>query len=438
MDSIELRNQIKELENQNTKESYKNILSLVSDKLKNGVPSDEMEEWELKKLESSIHILLFSIDELGENDALEEINLRGKVIQLYKNCIKISTDNNKKMEYRSLMLTELKKHKEALKKKKNIGKISIAENVGLTIQEISDSIKIFMEEKDVINKVKKVGKEVLAGTTSAGLIMIALGLSMQTFMGVPFTLSNLVHASPAVAYIGLSSIIRNLSNKTAFEQYQYQHSDEFKAIVQEFQDSHKEEICDIQKIQKEKENLTDKNDIMSVNDELIKKLDKLIHDSNIEGIKMAFGLQALSALRENKSYCEQLKEAYLKEENNDLNEYKENNKRLMKYNIEIFKRGNSISSAVLHASKNAVNSMKVIALAKLILSIVSPNIFPLNNISSFIEPFAYSLINGLVDIPTYQNKLKYKETDYEGKVKLQNKERIEAILENQNKSLAYA
>ena len=222
------------------------------------------------------------------------------------------------------------------------------------------------------------------------------------------------------------------------QQYQYQHSDEFKAIVQEFQDSHKEEICDIQKIQKEKEKLTDKNDIMNVNDELIKKLDKLIHDSNIEGIKMAFGLQALSALRENKSYCEQLKEAYLKEENNDLNEYKENNKRLMKYNIEIFKRGNSISSAVLHASKNAVNSMKVIALAKLILSIVSPNIFPLNNISSFIEPFAYSLINGLVDIPTYQNKLKYKETDYEGKVKLQNKERIEAILENQNKSLAYA
>ena len=33
MDSIELRNQIKELENQNTKESYKNILSLVSDGL---------------------------------------------------------------------------------------------------------------------------------------------------------------------------------------------------------------------------------------------------------------------------------------------------------------------------------------------------------------------------------------------------------------------
>ena len=92
----------------------------------------------------------------------------------------------------------------------------------------------------------------MAGTTSAGLIMIALGLSMQTFMGVPFTLSNLVHASPAVAYIGLSSIIRNLSNKTAFEQYQYQHSDEFKAIVQEFQDSHKEEYVISKRYKKKK------------------------------------------------------------------------------------------------------------------------------------------------------------------------------------------
>jgi hypothetical protein len=105
--------------------------------------------------------------------------------------------------------------------------------------------------------------------------------------------------------------------------------------------------------------------------------------------------------------------------------------------MEIFKRGNSIKEAIQNAGKNIINNAKVMLVAKAILACVAPGTFGINSARSILEPLAFAVINGIIDIPTYQNKLKFLETEYEGMVKVKNKERIEEIIaQKQGKQMA--
>ena len=126
---------------------------------------------------------------------------------------------------------------------------------------------------------------------------------------------------------------------------------------------------------------------------------------------------------------EKIKDDYLEERYDDKERYKENNKRLAKINLEIFKRGNSIKDAVKDAGKSIVSGTAIMVAAKAILAIVAPGTFSLTDFRSLLIPFMFLVINGIIDIPTYVNKLKYRETDYEGKVSVHELERIKKIIE---------
>lgn len=445
MNNKELTEELLSLQKQNTKESWTKAIELIKARqLKDNTKEDKKA---LKRLLTSAEIgkIKAEITALNENDNKEELNLRGKLISLYKKLERRASTQEEKFKIRHEIIEELKKHKAIIKKmhKDKDTKITIPENIALKVKDISDTISIFMKEKDVVVKIKNILKDTTKGL--AGVVALAAGfaLATATLTGAPFTLSSLASLTPVIAYVGLTNIISNLSTKTAFEQYEYQQSDEFKALVKAFTEKHKKELEDIAKIIKQKEATIKPEDKVTLNDLLVEKYDDLSNQTKTDALARVYNLQAYSCLQESKECCSQLKDEYLEGKNTDKEKYKAVNKKLMGINLEMWKRGNSIKEAVKSAGKNFAISSKTILLARAIISAIAPgSSLAITNLKSVIESLLFVGVNSAINIPTYQNKLKYKKTDYEGKVELQNKARIEEILEkkreNKEPKLSYA
>lgn len=434
MTKDEFLNQLDSLDKIDNLESCAQLLETI-DEYSKKVSSEEKEFLETKKIEVNIRIITLKINQLTVSASKEEINLRGKLVKLYKKLEKKQKNLDKKNEIRYKGLEELRLQKEAIKKYKSSNtKIPITEKLGLNILQIAKSVEVFVKEKDIIQKAKNIVKETASGVSGVAVTMGAIGLGLQALVGMPLTLSTFISAFPVAAYIGLASIIRNLSSKTPFEQYQYQQSEEYQNLVKKFYEENKDLILSIAKIVKEKESVTSVEAKITVNENFIAKIDEIIAIADIKGVRDVFALQALSSLRENKELCEQIKDEYLDEKNDDKEKYKLYCEKLRKINFEIFKRANSINDAIINSGKFIVKNTAVMAAAKAILSCIIPGYFPLTLSETILEPFAFSVINGLIDIPTYRNKLKYKETEYKGKIKAKNKKRIEEILEMKEKN----
>lgn len=441
MENDEKYKDINSLIEQNTKESLTEALEIINNQLEQTKKRDDFLNLKKQKIQLQINLLNLNIEDLEENDYSKRIQLRGKIIHLYKELLKEQSTQEEKYAIQHKIIEELQKHKETIQQsKKNTSKtIPISKKLGLAIKDMGTSMDLLMRKKDVITKVKNIGKETATGTISAVTLIGGVSLAVALALGSPFTLSTLVSAFPILAYTGLSSIIRNVSNKTSFEKYEYQQSDEYKAYVKMFNETHQEEILQLAELAKQKEQLKDREEILKINGTLIEQLDNLSKATDIEEINRMFKLQALSFYYENKKICEEIKDEYLEEKNNDKEKYIQNNKRLTKINLEIFKRSNSIDDAIKNAKKGFMANAKVMVMAKAILSCVAPEMFAMKSAASLLEPLAFALINGLIDIPTYQGKLKFQETEYEGKIKVENKERIAEILERkQQPSLSYA
>ena len=445
MNNEELTTELLSLQKQNTKESWTKAIELIKARqLKDNSKEDKKA---LKRLLASAEIgkVKAEIAALGENDNKEELNLRGKLISLYKKLERKASNPEEKYKVRHEIIEELKKHKATIKKMHSDKdtKISIPEKIALKVKDISDSISIFMKEKDVLEKVKNILKDSVKGAAGIVAITAAFSLATAALIGTPFTLSSLASLTPVIAYVGLTNIISNLSTKTPFEQYEYQQSDEFKALVKVFTEKHKEELEDIAKIIKQKNASNKPEDKVALNDLLVEKYDSLSGQTKTDALASVYKLQAYGCLQESKECCCQLKDEYLEGKNTDKEKYKAVNKKLMGINLEMWKRGNSIKESVKSAGKNFAISSKAILLARAIISAVAPgSSLAITNLKSVIESLLFVGINSAINIPTYQNKLKYKKTDYEGKVELENKARIEEILEKKSKrkepKLSYA
>lgn len=390
----------------------------------------------LEEVLNNIQEIQNRLGELDENNYKEQINLRGKLISLLDDAIKFTKDRTDKNKLKEEKLNELKKHKEMIKnyKKEDNEKIPIPEKLALDIKDISDSIKIFMTEKDVIKKFQNIIKETATGTVASAVITAATCLILYKFLGIPLMIASLSELLPIVGYVGLSSTIRNIFSKTSFEQYLEQQSPEFKKAIEEFMEKNKSKIEEIGKKASNKNDATELDKI-KINEELIKDLDSIARSSDILGVRNVYQLQALGFLRENKELCEIIKDEYLDEKNDNKELYRIVNEKLMKINLEIFARENSLEEATKFAAKNTVKNMAIITAVKLILSHVAPATFPFESIKNLVVPFAFAAVNGIINVPTYTNKLKYKETDYQGKVRMKNKERIDEIL-GKNRSVS--
>ena len=419
-----------------TVEIYDAMLQVMEELRKTNLTREESKKIDIFKSNSIIGKTELMIENTSVDDYENLINLRGKLIKALKTKESQVDDQEEKNEARYRSIEELKKHKETLQKYKQNDKkkVSISKRVGLTIKEIADSIQIFMREKDIIQKAKTVIIDSAIGAVGAAAITLAIYAGAHFMFGVPFTLAGLATAAPTLAYIGLSSLLRVLSSKTPFEQYQYLKSDEYKNMIANFNNDNKEELEEIKAIIESKANIRNNDDLLKCNDILIEKYKTLTNKTELQGIKDTLNLRVLDLLRENKDTCKDIINDYEEERNDDKEKYDATNKKLMNINKEIFVLGNSIKEAFNYSKDSFIKSTKIILIAKAILAGIAPNVFAITGIESLSTPIIISAINNLIQIPNYHNKLKFKESNYTGKVKSNSLDKIKEIL-NGNKEI---
>ena len=381
----------------------------------------------------NILYLRFLIKNTPEDDYENLLHYRGNLIKYYKNKEKICKDQKQKMEIRKNYLEELKKHRDVLRiyKKDSSKKISVSKKLALTVKDIAKTMEIFMKEKDILKKVKRVLVDTAVGITGVSVIAAIGSIATMMWIGLPVTagtvLSTVVSCAPTASYIGLSSLIRNFNNKTEFEQYLFKMSAEYQNLIKTFQLENKDEIKNIKQM-KQDALLLRGLDKIKAHEEIIEKIKILISRTNIVEIKEGFELEIVGLLRENKDIREKIKDDYLEGIIQDKELYIQNNKELKKLNIKLFEKENSLKEAFKQAGVNFGTSFTVILMAKAILASVAPGTFAINGITDIGTPLLISAINCLLNIPTYHNKRKLQDSEYDERKFEEEKERIAQML----------
>lgn len=427
-----IREEINQLLQDDNETSYQRIIELVNS-------SSEQEKYKKVKNQAEIKLLEIEITRLDENDKKNMIHLTGKLIKLYKKQMSLEVKEQDKLSARYKILELQRRQKELTKEYKNSNKdLPISETLALTVQDIANTIKVFINEKDLLTKVKNIGIETLRGTIETTAFMAIISLISPLFGGVGFSISMLAKALPVASYVGLTSIIRNTLSKTQFQQFQYYQSDEYKEYMKQFKEENKTVIAEFNSLLKEKDSCETSDEKIAINESLISKLDEIAAKVKDDGLRRTYKLQAYGFLRENKELCQTEINKYLDEISNDKDKYKKYQDKLAKINIESFKRGNSLSEAIKQAGKEAGLSLSVTIIAKAIMTLIEPGgSYSIKGIQSFIIPLFLALTNGVSSVISYSNKLKYLETEEEKEIKAKDKNKFDELFHGYKKQASY-
>lgn len=417
-----IKEEINQLLQDENETSYQRIIDLVNQ-------STEQDKYKKIKNQAEIKLLEIEISKLDETDKKNNIHLTGKLIKLYKKQMSLEATEQAKLAARYKVLELQKRQKELTKDYKNSNKeLPISEKVALTVQDIANTIKVFVNEKDLLTKVKNIGIETLRGTIETTAFMSIISLISPLFGGVGFSMSMLAKALPVASYVGLTSVIRNTLSKTQFQQFQYYQSDEYKEYMKQFKEENKTVLAEFNSLLKEKSSCETTDEKITINESLISKLDEIASKVKDDGLRRTYKLQAYGFLRENKELCQTEIDKYLDELSNDKEKYKKYQEKIAKINIESFKRGNSLGEAIKQAGKEAGLSLSVTIIAKAIMTLIEPGgSYSIKGIQSFIVPLFLALTNGVSSAISYSNKLKYMETEEEKEIKAKDKDKFDKL-----------
>lgn len=417
-----IKEEINQLLQDENETSYQRIIDLVNQ-------STEQDKYKKIKNQAEIKLLEIEISKLDETDKKNIIHLTGKLIKLYKKQMSLEATEQAKLAARYKVLELQKRQKELTKDYKNSNKeLPISEKVALTVQDIANTIKVFVNEKDLLTKVKNIGIETLRGTIETTAFMAIISLISPLFGGVGFSMSMLAKALPVASYVGLTSVIRNTLSKTQFQQFQYYQSDEYKEYMKQFKEENKTVLAEFNSLLKEKSSCETTDEKITINESLISKLDEIASKVKDDGLRRTYKLQAYGFLRENKELCQTEIDKYLDELSNDKEKYKKYQAKMAKINIESFKRGNSLGEAIKQAGKEAGLSLSVTIIAKAIMTLIEPGgSYSIKGIQSFIVPLFLALTNGVSSAISYSNKLKYMETEEEKEIKAKDKNKFDKL-----------
>lgn len=417
-----IKEEINQLLQDESETSYQRIIELVNQ-------STEQDKYKKIKNQAEIKLLEIEISKLDETDKKNIIHLTGKLIKLYKKQMSLETTEQAKLSARYKVLELQKRQKELTREYKNSNKdLPISEKVALTVQDIANTIKVFVNEKDLLTKVKNIGVETLRGTIETTAFMAIIALISPLFGGVGFSMSLLAKALPVASYVGLTSIIRNTLSKTQFQQFQHYQSDEYKEYIKQFKEENKTVLAEFNSLLKEKSSCETTDEKITINEALISKLDEIASKVKDDGLRRTYKLQAYGFLKENKKLCQEEIDKYLDELSNDKEKYKKYQEKMAKINIESFKRGNSLGEAIKQAGKEAGLSLSVTIIAKAIMTLIEPGgTYSIKGIQSFVIPLFLALTNGVSSAISYSNKLKYMETEEEKEIKAKDKNKFDKL-----------
>ena len=417
-----IKEEINQLLQDESETSYQRIIELVNQ-------SSEQEKYKKVKNQAEIKLLEIEINKLDARDKKNIIHLTGKLIKLYKKQMSLEVTEQAKLAARYKVLELQKRQKELTRDYKNSNKeLPISEKIALTVQDIANTIKVFINEKDLLTKVKNIGVETLRGTIETTAFMAIIALISPLFGGVGFSMSMLAKALPVASYVGLTSIIRNTLSKTQFQQFQHYQSDEYKEYIKQFKEENKSVLGEFNSLLQEKSSCEATDEKIAINESLIKKLDEIASKVKDDRLRRTYKLQAYGVLRENKNLCQAEIDKYLDEISDDKEKYKKYQEKMTKINIESFKRGNSLGEAIKQAGKEAGFSLSVTIIAKAIMTLIEPGgAYSIKGIQSFIIPLFLALTNGVSSAISYSNKLKYMETEEEKEIKVKDKDKFNKL-----------
>ena len=435
MDIKELEIQLKDSESNN---DYDNSI-MILEKI-NGIIKQELEKEEnndnRRILEKGFKINKIRILETKLKTNIsksDELYIRGNLIKKLKEYKKIAMPSEiNDIRYR--IDKEVETHRElckTIKVSKN-KKIKISEKLGLTIKEISDTVHLFLSKHDIINKFKKVTSSTITG----GGIALAIESIVSIILGSGVSVAGLIGSLPLVAYIGISSVVRNVINKTSYQNYQYKKSDEYKELVEKIPITYKEEYEEIKKLLKEKENAKPMDKIV-INKKLIELYNNIKDTTKVDELAKIFKLEKHDLLIENKNIYEKTIDNYL---NDRIVLSKKEHQTLVKENLKndllIFESENAIGEATKDAGKKTGIDLATLVVARSIASAVLPG-YKISSISDLLSSLIYIVANNLIGIIKYNGKIK--NTKYNNKkIKINNKEKFEQLANNNKQKVAVA
>ena len=433
MEILELEKRLKELEAEKNYEEANIVLEKINN-LVNIELYQEIDDNKRKSLERTLKINKIKIleNKLSLNPPKNiELYLRGHLLKELKEYIKIALPSEVNV-IRLKLDKETQIHKDKCKdiRISKEEKIPIAKKLGLKIKEISDSIHLFLSKHDVINKAKRV----LSSTVIGGGMIIGIEALLSVLLGSGVTIASLVATLPTFAYIGISSIVRNLVTKTPYEEYQYKNSKEYLELIKKFPEEYKESYEEIIKLVKEKQTSNNK---LSINNRLIEIYDNIKNTTKVEEMAKLFKSEKHNLLLENKELYEDRIDKYL---NDKLVLTKQEFQQLMKAKLRndaaIFESENALKEAVKVAGKNTIFDAGVLVVARTIANFIIPG-YKFTSIADLLVPLGYMAANNLIGIIKYNGKIK--STKYAGKkVTVSNKEKLMELAHSKQEGKAYA
>lgn len=363
----------------------------------NNAPSIELE---IKIKAADINRIACNL-KIDENKD-DQLFLRGKLIQKLKEYLKY-TKGEETNYIKYLIEQELIKHKNLCKeiRTNKEDKITIDKSLGLKIQEISDAIRIFLSKHDVLNKIKNVGNSVVTG----GAISIAIQSILSIISGQALTIPMLISELPVCAYIGISSIIRNMVTKTSYQEYAYKHSDKYIELINKSKEEFKPYFESVASLIQEKQDKKNISEIVEINNQIIAKYDQVRNNSKVEELSDALKLEKHNLLLENKKIMEDEIEKYVNNKKTiSVTEYQTLNKYYLQNNINLFESENAIKEGAKEGIKNLGMNAAILLAARVIASAIVPG-YKINDINSLLYALGIVSINDLIGIINYNGKL---------------------------------
>ena len=434
MNIKELNEQLKKAEQEQQHDKVLELLNQINEIIKESL-AKEISVNERKALEkgSKINQIKMVETKLKMNPSKnEELHLRGNLIKLLKNYMSCASS----MEKNSVKLKiqrEKELHRNVCKEirtNKNDKNIKISEKLGLKIQEIGDTISLFLSKHDVINKAKKI----LTSTAFGGACAIGMQAIITLLLGGTVGLPTIIGSLPVVAYIGISSVVRNILEKTDYQKFAFKNSDKYKEMIKNIPVEFKEEYEEIRKLLAEKEQSKDK---ITINKQLIELYEKIKNTTKVEELYEVFKIEKHNLLLENKKMYEDQLDKYLKDEINlSKREYQTLMKDKLKNDISIFESENAIKEATKKTGKRFGIDTATLLAARAIASFIIPG-YQITSVSDLLVPFAYIVVNNLSGFINYKGKIK--STKYDNKkIEINDKEKLAEIIQKNKLTRAMA
>ena len=154
----EILEEINRLKEQDDKESHKKIIELVEQEISSSKEEKLKKQYDLIKKQSEIRLIEIELEATPEDDKKNQIHLIGRLIKLYKKQMSLAIDSKGKMDARYKVIELLEKQRELTKDYKRTNTdLKLKDKVALTIKDITQAIEIFLNKKEVIDKIKEMG-----------------------------------------------------------------------------------------------------------------------------------------------------------------------------------------------------------------------------------------------------------------------------------------